>query len=108
MSICILFIFRFHIFERYVKMNVILKISLDIRKKEVKTVIVQITTLNGKKLNIYLNIKLLLIKYFHISDYNYMRNETEECVLVPGAQPLLRSVSEQCADGDGFWYELSG
>ncbi|PKY15605.1 Oligoxyloglucan reducing end-specific cellobiohydrolase, partial [Rhizophagus irregularis] len=41
-------------------------------------------------------------------DYNYMRNETEECVLVPGAQPLLRSVSEQCADGDGFWYELSG
>ncbi|GBB91648.1 hypothetical protein RclHR1_01900013 [Rhizophagus clarus] len=41
-------------------------------------------------------------------DYNYMRNAEGECVLVPGAQPLHRSVAEQCADGDGYWYELSG
>jgi hypothetical protein len=38
-----------------------------------------------------------------------MRNAEGECVLVPGALPLQRSVAEQCADSnDGFWYELSG
>jgi len=41
-------------------------------------------------------------------DYNYMRNAKGECILFPGAQPLHRDVAEQCANGEEFWYELSG
>ncbi|CAG8513439.1 13693_t:CDS:10 [Funneliformis mosseae] len=42
-------------------------------------------------------------------DYNYMRNATDYCVLVsPDAKPLVRSISEQCANGEEFWYEGSG
>ncbi|RIA92294.1 hypothetical protein C1645_765456 [Glomus cerebriforme] len=41
-------------------------------------------------------------------DYNYMRNATDQCILFPGAEPLHRSIAEQCANGDPYWYELSG
>ncbi|CAI2174094.1 5724_t:CDS:10 [Funneliformis geosporum] len=42
-------------------------------------------------------------------DYNYMRNATDHCVLVsPDAKPLVRDISEQCANGEEFWYEVSG
>ena len=38
------------------------------------------------------------------SEFNYMRNDAGECVLVPGTQPLSDDDSV-CRAGDEYWYE---
>ena len=38
-----------------------------------------------------------------ISDFNYVRNANDECVLVPGTEPLLND--DSCKNGDQYWYE---
>lgn len=38
-----------------------------------------------------------------ISEFNYVKNSNDECVLVPGTSPLPDD--EMCKDGADFWYE---
>ena len=37
------------------------------------------------------------------SEFNYVKNSNDECVLVPGTTPLLDD--ESCKDGAEYWYE---
>ncbi|KAJ7446295.1 Oligoxyloglucan reducing end-specific cellobiohydrolase [Mycena latifolia] len=39
-------------------------------------------------------------------EFNYYKNETNECVLIPGATPLPND--DSCADGEEYWYERTG
>jgi len=41
-------------------------------------------------------------------EYNYMRNPTGQCVLIPGAEPIRRDVAEQCANNNKEYYEVTG
>lgn len=41
--------------------------------------------------------------FFPYSEFNYVKNANDECVLVPGTQPLPSE--EMCKDGEEFWYE---
>ncbi|RHZ50479.1 hypothetical protein Glove_498g22 [Diversispora epigaea] len=40
-------------------------------------------------------------------DYNYIRNDKNECVLVEGTQPLQVNIAEQCSSQE-FYYESNG
>ncbi|KAG6872853.1 vacuolar protein sorting/targeting protein PEP1 [Termitomyces sp. Mi166 len=38
-------------------------------------------------------------------EFNYVKNEADECVLSPGATPLPNDEAEACKNGEDYWYE---
>ncbi|KAG6810837.1 hypothetical protein H0H92_010132 [Tricholoma furcatifolium] len=38
-------------------------------------------------------------------EFNYVKNEADECVLSPGATPLANDEAEACKGGADYWYE---
>jgi hypothetical protein len=49
--------------------------------------------------------KPYLTKYHH-SDYNYVRNNEDKCVLAEGAEPLPKDTSwDSCEGNVEYWYE---
>ncbi|KAG5353581.1 vacuolar protein sorting/targeting protein PEP1 [Termitomyces sp. Mn162] len=38
-------------------------------------------------------------------EFNYVKNDADECVLLPGATPLPNDEVEACKSGEDYWYE---
>ncbi|KAG6867942.1 vacuolar protein sorting/targeting protein PEP1 [Termitomyces sp. T159_Od127] len=38
-------------------------------------------------------------------EFNHVKNEADECVLLPGATPLPNDEVEACKNGEDYWYE---
>ena len=42
-----------------------------------------------------------------LSEFNHVRTDTGECVLMPGLSPRDPDMAGQCRDGAAEWYELT-